>query len=79
MAAVGRTFKTIQTINEPVSVPDHDFPKVAKYKLILSVYLVINPDDSLHSGKMRIFIHLEHFLGTSCVGFQSVQFDSVLG
>ncbi len=66
MAAVGRTFKTIQTTNEPVSVPDHDFLKTAKHKLIPSVYLVINPNDSLRSGKMRIFIRPEHFLGTSC-------------
>ena len=52
-----------------MSVPDHDFPKGAKHKLIPSVYLVINPDntnDSLRSGKMRIFIRPEYFLGTSC-------------
>ncbi|CAB4461237.1 unnamed protein product [Rhizophagus irregularis] len=33
---LGRTFKTIQTTNEPVSVPDHDFPKAAKHKLVPS-------------------------------------------
>ncbi|GBB88013.1 hypothetical protein RclHR1_14510010 [Rhizophagus clarus] len=69
MAAVGRTFKTIQTTNELVSVPDHDFPKVVKYKLVLSVYLLINPsdtNDSLRSGKVRIFICPEYFLSTSC-------------
>lgn len=69
IAAVGQTFKTIQTINEPVSVSDHDFPKAIKHKLIPSVYLLINPSDSnnsLHSGKVRIFIRLKHFLGTSC-------------
>jgi len=66
VAAVGRTFKTIQTTNEPVSVPEHDFPKAAKHKLIPFVYLVINPNDSLRSGKIRIFIRLKHFLGTSC-------------
>ena len=50
-------------------MPDHDFPKGAKHKLIPSVYLVINPDntnDSLRSGKMRIFVRPEYFLGTSC-------------
>ena len=55
MAAVGRTFKTMQTTNEPVSVPDHDFPIAAKHKLIPSVYLIINPsetNDSLRSSKM---------------------------
>ena len=59
----------MQTVNEPVSVPDHDFPKGAKHKLIPSVYLMINPDntnDSLRSGKMRIFIRPEYFLGTTC-------------
>ena len=59
-------FKTIQITNEPVSVSDHDFSKATKHKLIPSVYLVINPNDSLRSGKMRIFIRPEHFLGTSC-------------
>src|SRR5436190_2971624 len=52
IAAVGRTFKTMQTINEPISVPDHDFPVGAKHKLVPSVYLVINPNntnDSLRS------------------------------
>ncbi|GES99622.1 hypothetical protein GLOIN_2v1766467 [Rhizophagus clarus] len=69
MAAVGRTFKTIQTTNEPVSVPDHDFPKAAKHKLVPSVYLLINPfdtNDSLRSGKVQIFIRPEYFLSTSC-------------
>ncbi|GBB94372.1 hypothetical protein RclHR1_23400003 [Rhizophagus clarus] len=69
MAAVGRTFKTIQTTNELVSVPDHDFPKAAKHKLVPSVYLLINPsdtNDSLRSGKVRIFIRPEYFLSTSC-------------
>lgn len=70
MAAVGRTFKAIQTMNEPaVSVPDPDFPIAMKHKLIPSVYLVINPsdtNDSLRSGKVRIFIRPEYFLGTTC-------------
>ncbi|GES96193.1 hypothetical protein GLOIN_2v1766467 [Rhizophagus clarus] len=69
MATVGRTFKTIQTTNEPVSVPDHDFLKTAKHKLVLSVYLLINPsdtNDSLRSGKVQIFIRPKYFLSTSC-------------
>src|SRR4051812_11750030 len=69
MAAVGRIFKAIQTTNEPVSVPDHDFLKAIKHKLIHFVYLLINPsdnNDSLRSGKIRIFIRPEYFLGTSC-------------
>lgn len=69
MAAVRRTFKAIQIMNEPVSVPDHDFSIATKHKLIPSVYLVINPsntNDSLHSGKVRIFIRPEYFLSTTC-------------
>ncbi|PKB95206.1 hypothetical protein RhiirA5_437152 [Rhizophagus irregularis] len=69
IAAVEKTFKAIQTVNEPVFVPDHDFLKGSKHKLIPSVYLMINPDntnDSLRSDKMRIFIQPEYFLGTSC-------------
>jgi hypothetical protein len=59
----------MQTVNEPVSVPDHDFPKGAKHKLIPSVYQMFNSDntnDVLRPGKMRIFIRPEYFLGTSC-------------
>ncbi|CAB4490217.1 unnamed protein product [Rhizophagus irregularis] len=63
IAAVGKTFKAIQTVNEPVSVPDHDFPKGSKHKLIPSVYLVINPDntnDSLRSEEpFHEFTHHE--------------------
>ena len=44
--AVGRTFKTIQSVNEPVTVEDHDFPTGLKMKLIPSIYLFINPADS---------------------------------
>src|SRR5688572_18721444 len=42
---------------------------LSKHKLILSVYLMINPsntNESLRFGKMRIFIRLEYFLSTSC-------------
>ncbi|CAB4493678.1 unnamed protein product [Rhizophagus irregularis] len=63
IAAVGKTFKAIQMVNEPVSVPDHDFPKGSKHKLIPSVYLVINPDntnDSLRSEEtFHEFTHHE--------------------
>jgi hypothetical protein len=57
--AVGRTFKTIQSVNEPVTVEDHDFPTGSKMKLIPSVYLIINPADSsntLRTGQLSIFI-----------------------
>src|SRR3954453_8782717 len=66
--AVGRTFKTIQSVNEPVTVEDHDFPTGSKMKLIPSVYLVINPADSsntLRTGQLSIFIKPEYFVGTS--------------
>ncbi|CAG8844677.1 8511_t:CDS:1, partial [Gigaspora margarita] len=44
--AVEWTFKTIQSDNEPIAVPDHDFPKGSMQKLIPSVYLTIDPEDS---------------------------------
>src|SRR5205823_4688904 len=63
--AVGRTFKAMQTVNEPVSIADHDFPAGSKMKLIPSVYLVIDPtnsNDALRSGQLAIFIRPEHFV-----------------
>jgi hypothetical protein len=65
--AVGRTFKTIQSVNEPVTVENHDFPTGSKMKLIPSVYLVINPADSsntLQTGQLAIFIRPEYFIRT---------------
>lgn len=43
--AVGRTFQIIQSFQEPVILPDHDFPISVQQKLILSVYLLINLSD----------------------------------
>ncbi|CAB4425447.1 unnamed protein product [Rhizophagus irregularis] len=66
--AVGRTFKTIQSVNELVTVEDHDFPTGSKMKLIPSVYLIINPADSsdtLRTGQLSIFIRPEYFVRTS--------------
>ncbi|CAG8761054.1 9538_t:CDS:2, partial [Cetraspora pellucida] len=44
--AVGRTFRSLQSFNKPVTVSDHDFSHGAKQKLIPSVYLIINSDDT---------------------------------
>ncbi|RIB07348.1 hypothetical protein C2G38_2214703 [Gigaspora rosea] len=66
--AVGRTFKTIQTARKPVEVPNHDFPKGSKQKLIPSVYLTIDPEDSndsLRNGQLSIFIRPQWLLKTS--------------
>ncbi|CAG8484579.1 17764_t:CDS:2 [Gigaspora margarita] len=66
--AVGRTFQSIQSFNEPVTVSDHDFPRGSKQKLIPSVYLIINPEDtneSLRQGQLSIYIRPEYFVGTS--------------
>ncbi|PKB99677.1 hypothetical protein RhiirA5_429331 [Rhizophagus irregularis] len=41
--AVGRTFHTLQSVNEPICVADHDFPTGYGQKLIPSVYLMIKP------------------------------------
>ncbi|PKB91963.1 hypothetical protein RhiirA5_446694, partial [Rhizophagus irregularis] len=66
--AVGRTFLTVQSQNQPVSIPDHDFPVSSKHKLILSVYLVIDPTDtneSMRSGHLAIFVRPELWLSTT--------------
>jgi len=66
--AVGRTFKTMQTVSEPVSIEDHDFPTGSKMKLIPSVYLVIDPvdsNDALRSSQLAIFVRPEYFVSTT--------------
>ncbi|PKB97763.1 hypothetical protein RhiirA5_432532 [Rhizophagus irregularis] len=57
--AVGRTFKTIQSFQEPVTLPDHDFPVGMQQKLIPSIYLLINPhdtNDTFRNGQLSIFV-----------------------
>jgi len=44
--AEGRTFHALQSVNEPISVADHDFPTGSGQKLIPSVYLLIKPEES---------------------------------
>ena len=66
--AVGRTFQTLQSINEPVSVADHDFPIGCRQKLIPSVYLIIKPNelkDELRTGQLAIFTRPQWPIGTS--------------
>ncbi|CAG8516623.1 4830_t:CDS:2 [Cetraspora pellucida] len=66
--AVGRTFKSIQSLSEPITVSDHDFPCGAKQKLIPSVYLIINPEntnETLRQGQLSIYVRPEYFVGTS--------------
>jgi hypothetical protein len=68
--AVGRTFNTLQSVNELVSVADHDFPTGHGQKLIPSVYLMIKPNDSnneLRTGQLAIFVRPQWSLGTSSV------------
>ncbi|CAG8784125.1 5835_t:CDS:2 [Gigaspora margarita] len=68
ISIVGCTFKTIQSINKPITVEDHDFSKESKMKLIPSVYLLIDPNDLntiLRFGQLAIFIRPEYFVGTS--------------
>ncbi|GBB92831.1 hypothetical protein RclHR1_20620002 [Rhizophagus clarus] len=43
---ISRTFSTVQTHNQLISIPDHDFPVSSKHKLIPSVYVIINPTDT---------------------------------
>jgi len=66
--AVGCTFHTLQSINELMTVADHDFFMGFRQKLIPSVYLIINlneSSDELRTGKLAIFIRLQWSLSTS--------------
>uniref|UniRef100_U9U9H8 C2H2-type domain-containing protein n=1 Tax=Rhizophagus irregularis (strain DAOM 181602 / DAOM 197198 / MUCL 43194) TaxID=747089 RepID=U9U9H8_RHIID len=66
--AVGHTFHKLQSVNEPATIADHDFPIGFGQKLIPSVYLIINPNESndeLRTGKLAIFIRPQWSLGTS--------------
>ncbi|CAG8845228.1 26405_t:CDS:1, partial [Gigaspora margarita] len=47
--AVGRTFQSIQSFNEPVIVSDHNFSHRVKQKLIPLVYLIINSKNTNES------------------------------
>src|SRR6185437_14175739 len=61
--AVGKTFQTMQTIHETVTLADHDFPIGAHQKLIPSVYLAIDPSDSndtLRKGQLGIFVRPQY-------------------
>lgn len=51
--AVGRTIKILQSINELVLVANHDFLVGSKMKLILSIYLIIDPANSNDSLRLR--------------------------
>lgn len=65
---VSRTFQSLQSFNEPVTVSNHDFPHGAKQKLVPSVYLIINPEDtneSLRQGQLSIYVRPEYFVRTS--------------
>ncbi len=57
---VERTFQTMQSFQEPVILPNHDFLISMQQKLILSVYLLINPNDmndTFYNGQLSIFIY----------------------
>ena len=87
--AVGRTFRTLQSVNEPMSVADHDFPAGFGQKLIPSVYLMIKPNeknDDLRTGQLAIFVRRQWSFGTSSLTHmedlecltQDSQYDDVL-
>ena len=87
--AVGRTFQTIQSLREPVTLPDHDFPIGMQQKLIPSVYLLINPsdtNDTFRNGQLSIFIRPQYQIGTSSTShmndlnslIQDNRFDEIL-
>ena len=87
--AVGRTFQTMQSSREPVTLPDHDFPIGMQQKLIPSVYLLINPrdtNDTFRNGQLSIFIRPQYQVGTSSATHmsdlnsltQDARFDEIL-
>jgi len=66
--AVRRTFQIIQSFQEPVTLPDHDFSISAQQKLIPSIYLLINPsdtNDTFRNGQLSIFVRPQYQVGTS--------------
>ncbi|CAG8730611.1 14973_t:CDS:2 [Cetraspora pellucida] len=67
-----RSFRTIQSINKPVIVPDHDFSVSSQQKLVPLVYLIIdsnNTNDTLHSSQLSIYIQPQYELGTSSITY----------
>ncbi len=72
--AVGRIFQTIQNYQEPVTLPDHDFLIGMQQKLIPSVYLLINSNDTnntFRNSNLSIFIRPEYQIGTSSTSHMS--------
>ncbi|CAG8833248.1 15225_t:CDS:1, partial [Cetraspora pellucida] len=68
--AVGKTFKAIQSANEPTTLPDYDFSVGSKQKLIPFVYLLIDPNDTndtLRSSQLSIYIRSQYEIGTSAM------------
>ncbi|GBB88286.1 hypothetical protein RclHR1_14850001 [Rhizophagus clarus] len=59
--AVDCTFSTVQTHNQPVSIPDHNFPVSSKHKLITSVY----GRASVEKGEIDFFFKI-YFIGPLC-------------
>ncbi|CAG8832294.1 8984_t:CDS:1, partial [Cetraspora pellucida] len=45
ISAISRSFRTIQSINEPVIVLDYNFSVSSQQKFVPSVYLIINLSD----------------------------------
>ncbi|CAB4486770.1 unnamed protein product [Rhizophagus irregularis] len=65
--AVGQIFHSLQSVNEPVSVADHDFPLGNAQKLVLSVYFITKlneSNDELRTGQLAIFVRRQWSLGT---------------
>ncbi|CAG8756326.1 10656_t:CDS:1 [Cetraspora pellucida] len=68
ITAIGKTFHAVQNLKEPIMLPDHDFPIAIHYKLILSIYMLMNPknnNNTLYNRQLAIFIHSQYHGGTS--------------
>ncbi|CAG8838549.1 2907_t:CDS:2, partial [Gigaspora margarita] len=66
--AVSRTFSMLQSINEPVKVADYNFLAGFSQLLVLSVYLIIKPNEmnnELRTGQIAIFVRHQWSFGTS--------------
>ncbi|CAG8588064.1 17708_t:CDS:2, partial [Cetraspora pellucida] len=61
-------FSTHSSLKEPVMLLDHDFSIAIHYKLILSIYMLMNSknnNNTLYNRQLAIFIHSQYHGNTS--------------
>ncbi|CAG8712440.1 2022_t:CDS:2 [Cetraspora pellucida] len=67
--AVGKHFRTMQTIREPVSIADYDFLIGSFQKLTPSVYLAINPNELNEALQLSIFIRVQWHISSTSISY----------